>query len=183
MQFTVIILDVLFVCCCCFFVFFLVVLGFTACVFLFVVFVCCRYWKHLRILYSTLVYRTTNDCGWIWCIWRTISQMHLFISNVSWKFETDTVITFLLLQTDHGMGIPWLAHQTPSFPWYCLIQYPYLVLKHVQSLNPWNKLKFQLQPNILFFQTHFRVSKLYIIWAGTFLDWDADTKVFRFKFC
>ena len=32
-----------------------------------------------------------------------------------------------------------------------------------QSLKPWNKLKIRLQPNILFLQTHFRVSKLYNI--------------------
>ena len=35
--------------------------------------------------------------------------MQLFISNNSWKFETETVITFLFTHTDHGMGVLWLA--------------------------------------------------------------------------
>ena len=34
-----------------------------------------------------------------------IKQMHQYTSNFSWKFETGTVITFLFIQTDHGMGI------------------------------------------------------------------------------
>ena len=72
-----------------------------------------------------------------------IAQMHLFLSNDSWKFEPGTVITFLFMQTEHGMGVLWLAlqsfHQTPSFPRDCLIQHPYLLLTFVQSLKPWNK--------------------------------------------
>ena len=41
------------------------------------------------------------------------------------------------------------------------------MLKSGQALNPWNRLNIQLHPNILFIQTHFRVSMLYNIrgWA------------------
>ena len=55
-------------------------------------------------------------------------------------------------------------HQTPESPWDCLTQHLYLLLKFGQSLKPWSKLKILLHPNTLFFQTHFRVSKLYITW-------------------
>ena len=52
----------------------------------------------------------------IWCIWRTIAQMHPFISSYSWKYETGTVITFRFIQMVHGMEILWLVlqffHQT-----------------------------------------------------------------------
>ena len=34
--------------------------------------------------------------------------------NISWKFETGTVITFLFILTDHGMGIMWLVLVFPS---------------------------------------------------------------------
>ena len=50
------------------------------------------------------------------------------------------------------------------FPWNCLIQHTFLLLKSGQSLKPWKKLKIRLHLNILFLRTHFRVSKLYIIW-------------------
>ena len=45
--------------------------------------------------------------------------MHQHTSNFSWNFETSTVITFLFIQADHGMGIMWLVlqsfHRTPNF--------------------------------------------------------------------
>ena len=67
------------------------------------------------------------------------------------------------------MEMLWLVlhifHQTPLFPWDCLTQHPYLLLKFGQLLKPWSKLKILLHPNTLFLQTHFRVSKLYIIWS------------------
>ena len=51
---------------------------------------------------------------------KKIKQMHQYTSNFSWKYETGTVITFLFIQTDHGMEILWLVlqsfHQTPNFP-------------------------------------------------------------------
>ena len=51
---------------------------------------------------------------------KNIEQMHQYTSKFSWKFETGTVITFLFIRTDHGMGILWLVlqsfHQTPNFP-------------------------------------------------------------------
>ena len=34
---------------------------------------------------------------WIWCIWKTIEQMHQYTSSFSWKYETGTVITFLFI--------------------------------------------------------------------------------------
>ena len=40
--------------------------------------------------------------------------MHQYTSNVSSKFETGTVIAFLFIQTDHGMGILWLVLVFPS---------------------------------------------------------------------
>ena len=33
--------------------------------------------------------------------------MHQYSINVFWKFETSTVITFLFIQTDHGVEILW----------------------------------------------------------------------------
>ena len=45
------------------------------------------------------------------------------------------------------MEMLWLVlqffHQTPSFPWDCLTQHPYLLLKFGQSLKPWSKSKIQ----------------------------------------
>ena len=52
---------------------------------------------------------------------KKIEQMHQYTSNISWKFETGTVITFLFILTDHGMGI---LFSLPKFG---------------QSLKPWMK--------------------------------------------
>ena len=76
-----------------------------------------------------------------------IAQIQLFISNCSWKFETDTVITFLFVQ----MGVLWLALQSflqTTISMRLSIQHPYLLLTFLKSLKPWNKSKIQLHPNI-----------------------------------
>ena len=62
--------------------------------------------------------QTTEDCAGFGASDKTIEQMHQYTSNVSWKFKTGTVITFLFIQTDHWMGILWHVlqsfHQTPN---------------------------------------------------------------------
>ena len=60
----------------------------------------------------------------------------------SWKYETGTVITFLFIQTDHGMGILWHViqsfHRTPHFPSDCPIRHLFSLPKFGQ-LKPWKK--------------------------------------------
>ena len=61
---------------------------------------------------TTLVYQTTQ-----YCVGFSVSQKR---SNIVWEFETRTVITFLFIQTDHGIGILrhvlQFFHRTPNFP-------------------------------------------------------------------
>ena len=40
--------------------------------------------------------------------------MHQYTGNYSWKYKRGTVITFLCIQTDHGMGILWSVLVFPS---------------------------------------------------------------------
>ena len=76
--------------------------------------------KHLHILSYHLGVSSYRRLCWIWCICKKIEQMHQYTSNLSWKFETSTVITFLFIQTDHGMRIMWHVlqsfHRTPNYP-------------------------------------------------------------------
>ena len=63
----------------------------------------------------TLVCQTTEDCAGFGA-----SEKRSNRCNFSWKFETSTVITFLFIQTDHGMGMLWYVlrsfHRTPNYP-------------------------------------------------------------------
>ena len=78
------------------------------------------FWKHLHILSHHLGVSNHRRLCWIWCICKMIERMHQYTSNFSWKYETGTVITFLFIQTDHGMGILWHVlhsfHLTFHFP-------------------------------------------------------------------
>ena len=71
------------------------------------------------------------------------------------------------IQMVHGIDILWLVlHSFPSYTVICM-RLPDLafiftaeVLAIIKALE---QLKIQLHPNILFLQTHFRVSKLYSV--------------------
>ena len=49
--------------------------------------------KHIHILSYHLGVSSHRRLCWIWCIYKKIEQMHQYTSNLSWKFETSTVIT------------------------------------------------------------------------------------------
>ena len=63
------------------------------------------FWKHLHILCYHRGISDHQRLCWMWCIWRKIAQMHLFIRSFSWKYETGTVILFLFIQIVHGMSL------------------------------------------------------------------------------
>ena len=71
----------------------------------------------------------------------------------------------------------------PSDTIISMIQHPYLLLKFGQSLKPWNKLKIQLHPNVIFYRHTFVSPSFTVYEAGTSLDWGGDMKVCLFKCC
>ena len=46
------------------------------------------FWKHHHILCYHLSISDHKRLCWIWCIWRKIAQMHLFITSFSWKYDS-----------------------------------------------------------------------------------------------
>ena len=106
--------------------------------------------------------------------------MHLFISSISWKYETGTVIVFMLIQ----MGIIWRLVILSSNT---IIS---IILPDSASIFPadiWAIIK-ALEKKCICIQIHcfYRltfVSPNFTIYeAGTSFDWDGDTKVCPFKF-
>ena len=106
--------------------------------------------------------------------------MQLFISNNSWKFETDTVITFLFTHTDHGMGVLWLALVVISMrlPDSASI----VTAENCALVKALEQIKDSIASKYMFRLTFLSLS-FTIYKAGTSLDWDDDTKAWLFKFC
>ena len=65
------------------------------------------FWKHFvfSFFYHLGVLNHRRLC-WIWLIERKIAQIHLFISNHSWKYEIGTVVTFVFPdRSRHGNSV------------------------------------------------------------------------------
>ena len=133
-------------------------------------------WKHLHILFYHLGLSNNWKLCWIWCIWRKIAKMYLFIGSFSWKYNR--YHDYISVYTDGSRDD--VFHQTLQL---CM-QLPdsasifTVEIRAFINLKLWSKLKILLHPNIYIFYGLFLVSLGFTLYeAWTSLGWDGDMKV------
>ena len=135
------------------------------------------FWKHLHILCYYLGISNHRRLCWIWCIWRKIAQMHLFISNFSWKYEIGTMVIFLFIDVSRDGNFVACAtvflSNTAIF-----MRLPDSA--SIFTAEIWTVIKILLHPITLVLHKHFRVSKIYNVysWDIPWLGWWYESVLF-----
>ena len=106
--------------------------------------------------------------------------MHLYINSFSCKFETNTAITFLFVQIDHGMGVLLLVLVFPSDTLFSMRLPDSVSIFTVEicaNINVLEQIKDSVASKYMIFTLTFMSPVFTLYETRTSLNWDGDTKV------